>query len=100
DPLEISLELSDLAESCLLAALGSAPLDVSGRAAETKENIHAVALGKFGSRQLHYFSDLDLIFLYDAPEPDARGDLRAQVQLAQDARIEELLHAVAGITSE
>lgn len=33
--------------------------------------LHLVALGKLGSRQMHYSSDLDLLFLYDDPVDDS-----------------------------
>jgi hypothetical protein len=61
-PLEISRELSDLAEACLLAASSSTrpavvPLDCP-------DPLGAIGLGKLASRQMHYGSDLDLLFLY------------------------------------
>src|SRR5262249_1689360 len=52
------------------------------------------------SRQLHYSSDLDLIFLYEEPEGVVTPELRAQIQRAQDSRVEQILHLMAGVTSE
>ncbi len=58
-------ELSDLADGCLEAAL-----DLAGR--ETGVAPPALfALGKLGGRELNFSSDVDLLFLYEAPAGDA-----------------------------
>ena len=93
-PLEISRELSALAEACLRAAIGLAC------AGENAPPPVAVALGKLGSRQMHYSSDLDLLFLYDDPAEGAPADSRTRLQLLQDARIERLLELLAGVTPD
>lgn len=55
-------ELSDLADICLDAGLRCA-------AAETgAEAPCLLALGKLGGRELNFSSDVDLLFLYDAPD--------------------------------
>jgi glutamate-ammonia-ligase adenylyltransferase len=68
--------LTDIAETCLaaitrveyeklMAKLGEPTIgegDDAGRVCE----LAIVALGKFGGRELNYYSDLDLIFLYEA----------------------------------
>jgi [glutamine synthetase] adenylyltransferase / [glutamine synthetase]-adenylyl-L-tyrosine phosphorylase len=68
--------LSDIAQTCLCqitrdeyarltAKLGEPTIaegDDAGRASE----LIIVAMGKFGGRELNYYSDLDLIFLYEA----------------------------------
>lgn len=64
--------LSDIAQACLaeitrqeytkLAAKFGEPMHEDGR---TKSELVIVAMGKFGGRELNYYSDLDLIFLYD-----------------------------------
>jgi [glutamine synthetase] adenylyltransferase / [glutamine synthetase]-adenylyl-L-tyrosine phosphorylase len=55
-------ELSSLADACLAAALARA-------AAETGVEAPALlALGKLGGRELNFSSDVDVIFVYDAPE--------------------------------
>jgi len=71
---EILIQLSYLAGACLEAALVP-----SGR--EMEMNFGAVAggsfavlgMGKLGGRELDYNSDLDLIFIYDAPA-EARSE--------------------------
>lgn len=98
-PLEISRELSDLAEACLHAAMNMAACDpaVSG---PDRTQLRIVALGKLGSRQMHYSSDLDLLFLYDDPQEDSAPHSRTGLQLLQDARVERLLGLLAGVTAE
>ncbi|MBC7796926.1 MAG: hypothetical protein H7Z37_08645 [Pyrinomonadaceae bacterium] len=71
---EITEELSNLADACLENALQIArqeldnrfgiPLEIddNGRAKRAKFSI--VALGKLGSRELNYASDIDLMFIY------------------------------------
>ncbi len=98
DPLEISEELSDLAEACARAAVLWTRLPSETIPDDYQERLHTIALGKFGSRQMHYSSDLDLVFLYDAPEHGSPEE-RAAVQQAQDVRIENILHLLGGITS-
>jgi glutamate-ammonia-ligase adenylyltransferase len=78
-PFEESLrELSDLADRCLGAALACA-------ARETAVEAPALfALGKLGGRELNFASDVDLIFIYDAP--DLEADLRQNEQVARLVR--------------
>jgi glutamate-ammonia-ligase adenylyltransferase len=55
------LELSDLADGCLTAALAAA-------GAETRVEPPALlALGKLGGRELNFSSDVDLLFVYRPP---------------------------------
>jgi len=55
-------ELSDLADVCLTSALACA-------AAETATEAPCLlALGKLGGRELNFSSDVDLLFVYDAPD--------------------------------
>lgn len=68
-PLEASLtELSDLAEACLQAcyqhALVILPLKIHSSA-----NFFVLGLGKLGAKELNFYSDIDLIYLYDTPRP-------------------------------
>ncbi|MEJ1959103.1 MAG: DUF294 nucleotidyltransferase-like domain-containing protein [Nitrosomonadales bacterium] len=70
-PLEkLSDHLSDLANLILRHVL-----QLCWRNARKKHQEHAqfaiIAYGKLGGRELGYASDLDLIFLYDDPHPDA-----------------------------
>ena len=68
--------LSDIAETCLaqiaqteyarLAAKLGEPTIAEGDDAGKVCELAIVALGKFGGRELNYYSDLDLVFLYEA----------------------------------
>jgi glutamate-ammonia-ligase adenylyltransferase len=62
--------LSALADSVLALTLGCvwASLSKRHRAAPA---FAVIAYGKLGGKELGYASDLDLIFLYDDPDPDA-----------------------------
>jgi [glutamine synthetase] adenylyltransferase / [glutamine synthetase]-adenylyl-L-tyrosine phosphorylase len=68
--------LSDIAEACLreitqveydkLAAKLGEPTIAEGDGAGNTSGFAIVAMGKFGGRELNYYSDLDLVFLYEA----------------------------------
>ncbi len=67
-------QLSVLAEVCLRAAVALARRDVLRRlelpAAPPTDGLVVVAMGKLGGGELNYHSDLDLIFVYDAGDPE------------------------------
>ncbi len=69
---EVEGALSELAEVCLAAALELARAQLA-RAAKSAHAVIAsgefliVGMGKLGSREFGYGSDLDVIFLYDLP---------------------------------
>jgi glutamate-ammonia-ligase adenylyltransferase len=98
---EISRELSDLAEACVLTALDvtrPAPDDVFR---ENEDALVGIAGGKLGSRQMHYASDLDLLFFYAGPpESESSADSRARLQLSLDARVERLVEFLTAVTPE
>ncbi|HZP39937.1 MAG TPA: bifunctional [glutamate--ammonia ligase]-adenylyl-L-tyrosine phosphorylase/[glutamate--ammonia-ligase] adenylyltransferase [Candidatus Binatia bacterium] len=69
-PEGISAQLSALAETCLDAALGIASREVLRRAGLALEGpagggLAVLGMGKLGSGELDYASDLDLIFIYE-----------------------------------
>lgn len=70
---ESLLELSDLADRCLVAGLACAALEKSC------EPPGLLALGKLGGREINFSSDVDLLFLYET-SPD-----RDEMQQNQDA---------------
>ena len=68
--------LSDIAQACLaeitrqeheklVAKLGMPSMEVEGGGTRPCEFV-VLALGKFGGRELNYYSDLDIVFLYEA----------------------------------
>ena len=70
-PLEkLSDQLSNLADLILRHVLHLCWRDAKKKHQENA-NFAIIAYGKLGGRELGYASDLDLIFLYDDPHPDA-----------------------------
>jgi glutamate-ammonia-ligase adenylyltransferase len=69
--LEITEELSSLADAIMACALSAVMMDVEGRHGKpiTESGVGpavftVLALGKLGGRELNYSSDIDLLFLY------------------------------------
>jgi glutamate-ammonia-ligase adenylyltransferase len=100
DALEVGKELSNLAEACVKAAAVFAQPDIEPKAGLPQAALRIVALGKLGSRQLHYGSDLDVVFFYEEPDSVATPELQARIQRAQDECVERILQLLAGVTSE
>jgi glutamate-ammonia-ligase adenylyltransferase len=92
-PLEVSAELTDLAEACVQAALASATPGED-------EGLVVLGLGKLGSRQMHYSSDLDLVFLYRDPRDEPGPEQRAERARRLDAGAERILELLADVTAE
>jgi glutamate-ammonia-ligase adenylyltransferase len=71
---EASRQLSVLATVCLGAAVEIARAEVLARtglpATSPTDGLAVLAMGKLGSGELNYNSDLDLIFVYDPGDPD------------------------------
>ncbi|MBI2301834.1 MAG: hypothetical protein HYU66_23260, partial [Armatimonadetes bacterium] len=61
-------ELSDLAEVTFQALLAEVTAEVEGAAGLP---FAVIGCGKFGGRELHYSSDLDVLFVYDSPGAEA-----------------------------
>ena len=90
EPVEVSRELSALAEACVRFSVVREQSGSSAPEGGSLETLHAVALGKLGSRQMHYASDLDLIFVYDPASESMIPERRAEVQRIQDQRAERI----------
>ncbi len=72
----VGRHLADIAEVVIAEALSMAARDLvekHGRPAGRDNEFAVIAYGKHGTRELGYGSDLDMIFLYDAP-PNAVTD--------------------------
>ncbi len=66
---EVTGQLSDLAEACLEGALMLASEEIEKHFGKVQGGRFAViGMGKLGGREIDYNSDLDLIFIYDAPD--------------------------------
>ncbi len=92
-PLEkLSDHLSDLADMILRRVLELCWRDARHKHREQPQ-FAVIAYGKLGGRELGYASDLDLIFLFDDPHPDA-----AEIYAKLAKRINTLLssHTAAG----
>jgi glutamate-ammonia-ligase adenylyltransferase len=63
---EITDELSNLAEACVRAALARL---IAEEPRPAGARLAVIAMGKLRGRELNYASDIDLIFVYDGPEP-------------------------------
>jgi glutamate-ammonia-ligase adenylyltransferase len=74
-------QLTDLAEACVEGALGVTLEEIRGKYGTVPQARFAViGGGKMGGRELDYNSDLDLVFIYDAPEDaESTGDAGARV---------------------
>ncbi len=85
-PLEIlSDHLSNLADLILRRVLQLCWRDARKRHQEQPQ-FAVIAYGKLGGRELGYASDLDLIFLYDDPHPDA-GEIYARLTKSINAML-------------
>jgi glutamate-ammonia-ligase adenylyltransferase len=97
---EAERALSDVAEVCLEAALDAAREALRRGAAggPGPEAFLVVGMGKLGSRELSYGSDLDVIFLYDLPGADEAAMVEAQTRGARLAQ--KLIWALDTRTAE
>ena len=73
----LSDQLSALADTILAAALPCAWADMPKKHRDTPQ-FAVVGYGKLGGKELGYASDLDLVYLYDDPHPDA-GDVYSRL---------------------
>lgn len=81
---EITDEISSLADAILESALGEArremekrfgqPLELDEKQRSRAAEIAVVALGKLGSLELNYASDVDLLFIYSSDGMTAGGE--------------------------
>ncbi|MEP6759715.1 MAG: DUF294 nucleotidyltransferase-like domain-containing protein [Actinomycetota bacterium] len=77
---EVVHEITDVADACWAAAVLATP---------GAERLAAVALGKWGGRELNYSSDVDLLFVHERSSPSdnelAEGAAGALLHLLSDA---------------
>ncbi len=71
DVAETALLMSELADDCIAIALAMARSLAAPREDASSLKFCVLALGKLGARELNLSSDIDLIYLYDAPDPQA-----------------------------
>ena len=73
----LSDQLSALADIILAAAVSCAWADMPKKHRDTPQ-FAIIGYGKLGGKELSYSSDLDLVYLYDDPHPDA-GDVYSRL---------------------
>jgi glutamate-ammonia-ligase adenylyltransferase len=84
---EVEGALTHLAEVCVAHALDLAARQLEGRATRPPESTFlVVGMGKLGSRELTYGSDLDVIFLYEIADPSEYARAMAQEYFARLAQ--------------
>ncbi|HEX8351548.1 MAG TPA: hypothetical protein VF611_01395, partial [Pyrinomonadaceae bacterium] len=104
---ETTEELSNLADAALVHALGlarqelenlyGAPQRADARGRQTSAEVAVVALGKLGSRELNYSSDIDLLFLYsDDGETSGAGERGAATNREFFGRLAERVARIVG----
>lgn len=104
---ETTEELSNLADAALVHALSlarqelenlyGAPQCADGRGRKKPAEVTIVALGKLGSRELNYSSDIDLLFLYsDDGETSGAGSRGAATNREFFVKLAERVARIAG----
>jgi glutamate-ammonia-ligase adenylyltransferase len=104
---ETTEELSNLADAALVHALSlgrqelenlyGAPQRADARGRKTTAEVSVVALGKLGSRELNYSSDIDLLFLYsDDGETSGAGSRGAATNREFFCRLAERVARIVG----
>ena len=83
DLVESTSRLSDAIDQLVAAELASAKSHVASRYPIASEVPFAViAMGKWGARELNYYSDVDLVFVHDAVDGDDPGSRTAALAIA------------------
>ncbi|MBV9927975.1 MAG: hypothetical protein JOZ96_23345 [Acidobacteria bacterium] len=104
---ETTEELSNLADAALVHALSlarqelenlyGAPQCTDARGRKTTADVTVVALGKLGSRELNYSSDIDLLFLYSEDgETSGAGERGATTNREFFVRLAERVTRIVG----
>jgi glutamate-ammonia-ligase adenylyltransferase len=104
---ETTEELSNLADAALVHALSlarqelenlyGAPQRTNARGRKTTAEVTVVALGKLGSRELNYSSDIDLLFLYSEDgETSGAGERGATTNREFFVRLAERVARIVG----
>jgi glutamate-ammonia-ligase adenylyltransferase len=104
DLLHALAQLSDLADGCVEAALEIALAELAQQYGTIAGGRFAViGGGKMGGRELDYNSDLDLIFIYDAPEEAQSGGGQQGILPAHDFYVrlgQKLISCLSAPTEE
>lgn len=94
---EVFLSLSNIAEAVIKTLIKELNKDFEKNHGKIKNgNFAVLALGKFGSRELTFKSDLDLVFIYDFAETDINEDITPSAYYTRFAN--KLVYALSSIT--
>jgi len=100
DSLAVSDELAALGLACVRVACDLTRTSQRIPGQGMADPISVIAFGKLGSRQMHYSSDLDLVFLYEDFPEDTPLEDRGRLQRELDGRVEKIVELLSGVTSE
>jgi len=92
--------LSDLADLMITESYNAVMAEFSKTYGTIKGGRFVIlALGKLGSREMTFSSDIDLVFLYDAPDFDAVSDGKKSfsVSVYYNRFAQRLLHSLSGL---
>jgi len=102
---ELVKEISDLAAACLQVALKlcweatPAPAAPDGSEENWWRRFAVIAMGKLGARELNYSSDVDLLFVYQAPGA-GDGEVPESVRRYFTRLSQALIEAVGALTGD
>ncbi len=68
---ELEHYLTNLAEACLLVMVNLCEKILKEKTPQPRQKKLLIGMGKLGSREINYFSDLDLIFVYESDDENA-----------------------------
>ncbi len=101
DPEQAGKPLSDIVDAGLWALLPAVRREFRGRHGETPGGGFAVVgLGKLGGREMTVESDLDLMFVYDAPDGASDGPKPLTPGLYYSRLSQRLISAITAPTAE
>lgn len=89
-------ELTWVADTCIhhVHALATGP---QGHEEDNPTTLTVFGLGRLGARRLHFASDLDLLFLYDAPSETEKAP---EMQQTVTKRVQKIISALSLMTKE
>ncbi|MDQ4130841.1 MAG: bifunctional [glutamine synthetase] adenylyltransferase/[glutamine synthetase]-adenylyl-L-tyrosine phosphorylase, partial [Actinomycetota bacterium] len=95
-PTVVGEELTALGEACLEAGLLAVLEDLLPDLGQAPARVAIIGLGKLGGSELHYVSDLDVVFVHE--RTDGAGE--AEASAFAIAVAERLLGALSAVTAE
>ena len=99
DVMEVAREISELAEASLQLALDLCEPPLYERHGRPSATVAIIGLGKLGGRELHYSSDLDVIFVF-SEDGQTTGSIPLSHARTYDLLARETLKAIGGLTEE